>query len=118
MSCTTVFHITSNFPIQSPNFSSIFNKYFFPLQPAHKQEWGFHNAKVNCVAWSPNSQMVASGSLDTTIIVWSVTNPSKRTTIKNAHPQSQITGIVWLDNETIISTGQDCNTKVWQIEAI
>lgn len=85
---------------------------------AHKQEWGFHNARVNCVAWSPNSQMVASGSLDTTIIIWSMTNPSKHTTIKNAHPQSQITGLVWLDNETLISTGQDCNTKIWQIESI
>lgn len=88
------------------------------FQPAHKQEWGFHNARVNCVAWSPNSQMVASGSLDTTIIIWSVTSPSKHTIIKNAHPQSQITGLVWLDNETLISTGQDCNTKIWHIESI
>lgn len=36
----------------------------------------------------------------------------------DAHPQSQITRLVWLDNETLISTGQDCNTKVWQVEAI
>lgn len=34
----------------------------------------------------------------------------------DAHPQSQITGLVWLDHETIISTGQDCNTKVWEVE--
>ncbi|KAJ6635684.1 Actin-interacting protein 1 [Pseudolycoriella hygida] len=85
-------------------------------KPAHKQEWGFHNAKVNCVAWSPNSLFVASGSLDTTIIIWSLASPSKHTIIKNAHPQSQITRLVWLDNETVISTGQDCNTKVWNIE--
>lgn len=85
-------------------------------KPAHKQEWGFHNAKVNCVAWSPNSLFVASGSLDTTIIIWSLASPSKHTIIKNAHPQSQITRLVWLDNETVISTGQDCNTKVWNVE--
>uniref|UniRef100_A0A1L8E5C1 Actin-interacting protein 1 n=1 Tax=Nyssomyia neivai TaxID=330878 RepID=A0A1L8E5C1_9DIPT len=87
-------------------------------KPPHNKEWGFHNARVNCVSWSPNSLLVASGSLDTTIIIWSVTNPSKHTIIKNAHPQSQITRLVWLDNETVISTGQDCNTKVWQVEAI
>ncbi|XP_006569606.1 actin-interacting protein 1 isoform X2 [Apis mellifera] len=85
---------------------------------AHNREWGFHNARVNSVAWSPNSIMVASGSLDTTIIIWSVTNPAKHTIIKNAHPQSQITRLVWLDEETLISVGQDCNTKIWRIEQI
>lgn len=87
-------------------------------KPAHNKEWGFHNARVNCVAWSPNSLLVASGSLDTTIIIWSVSNPSKHTIIKNAHPQSQITRLVWLDNNTVISTGQDCNTKIWEVETI
>ncbi|XP_055903622.1 actin-interacting protein 1 [Eupeodes corollae] len=87
-------------------------------KPAHNKEWGFHNARVNTVAFSPNSLLVASGSLDTTIIIWSVTNPSKHTIIKNAHPQSQITRLVWLDNNTVISTGQDCNTKVWEVETI
>lgn len=87
-------------------------------KPAHNKEWGFHNARVNTVAWSPNSLLVASGSLDTTIIIWSVTNPAKHTIIKNAHPQSQITRLVWLDNNTVISTGQDCNTKVWEVETI
>lgn len=87
-------------------------------KPAHNKEWGFHNARVNTVAFSPNSLLVASGSLDTTIIIWSVANPSKHTIIKNAHPQSQITRLVWLDNNTVISTGQDCNTKVWEVETI
>ncbi|XP_015115651.1 actin-interacting protein 1 isoform X1 [Diachasma alloeum] len=85
---------------------------------AHNREWGFHNARVNTVAWSTDSTMVASGSLDTTIIIWSVTNPAKHTIIKNAHPQSQITRLVWLDEETLISVGQDCNTKIWRVERI
>ncbi|XP_066589608.1 actin-interacting protein 1 [Prorops nasuta] len=85
---------------------------------AHDKEWGFHNARVNSVAWSPDSLMVASGSLDTTIIIWSISNPAKHTIIKNAHPQSQITRLVWLDEETLISVGQDCNTKIWRIEKI
>uniref|UniRef100_A0A0V0G6W9 Actin-interacting protein 1 n=1 Tax=Triatoma dimidiata TaxID=72491 RepID=A0A0V0G6W9_TRIDM len=88
------------------------------FQLAHNKEWGFHNARVNCVAWSPNSQQVASGSLDTTIIIWSVLHPAKHTIIKNAHPQSQITRLVWLDDETLVSVGQDCNTKIWSISAI
>jgi hypothetical protein len=35
----------------------------------------------------------------------------------DAHPQSQITGLVWLDNDTLISSGQDCNVKVWEVES-
>ncbi|KAK9883553.1 hypothetical protein WA026_001732 [Henosepilachna vigintioctopunctata] len=82
---------------------------------ANNKEWGFHNARVNAVAWSPDSQLVASGSLDTSIIIWSVANPAKHMTVKNAHPQSQITKLSWLDNETVVSVGQDCNTKLWNI---
>lgn len=56
---------------------------FYHSQPAHNKEWGFHNARVNKVAWSPNSSLVASGSLDTTIIIWSVASPAKHTIIKS-----------------------------------
>jgi len=80
-----------------------------------EDEWGFHSAKVNCVSWSPDSTLVASGSLDTSIIVWSVEKPNKHLIIKNAHPQSQITRLAWLDNNTIVSVGQDCNTRFWNI---
>ena len=31
----------------------------------------------------------------------------------DAHPQSQITGLAWLDNSSIVSVGQDCNTRFW-----
>lgn len=87
-------------------------------QLAHNKEWGFHNARVNTVAWSPNSLLVASGSLDTTIIIWSVQSPAKHVIIKNAHPQSQITRLVWLSNDMIVSVGQDCNTKIWTVSDI
>lgn len=51
--------------------------------PAIKAEWGFHNAKINCLAFSPNSELIASGSLDTTVIVWSMKEPNKRVTIQS-----------------------------------
>ncbi|PIO62428.1 WD domain, G-beta repeat protein, partial [Teladorsagia circumcincta] len=34
------------------------------------KEWTFHTAKVNCVAWSPDNRHLATGGLDTNIIVW------------------------------------------------
>ncbi|XP_045779171.1 actin-interacting protein 1 [Maniola jurtina] len=82
---------------------------------AHNKEWGFHTARVNCVAWSPDGARVASGSLDTSIIVWSVQTPAKHVAVKNAHPQSQITGLAWIDDETLASVGQDANTRIWSL---
>ncbi|XP_041983080.1 actin-interacting protein 1 [Aricia agestis] len=84
---------------------------------AHKNEWGFHTARVNCVGWSPDGARVASGSLDTSLIVWSLAAPAKHTVIKNAHPQSQITDLCWLDDATLASVGQDANTRIWNVPA-
>lgn len=58
----------------------LFYSYF---QLANNKEWGFHNARVNCVAWSPDTKLVASGSLDTNIIVWHVEKPAKHIIIKS-----------------------------------
>ncbi|KFM78476.1 Actin-interacting protein 1, partial [Stegodyphus mimosarum] len=82
---------------------------------AHTQDWCFHTARVNCLSWAPNSLYLASGSLDTNIIIWSTENPTKHISIKKAHPQSQITRIGWLDNNVLVSTGQDSNVKIWDI---
>ncbi|KAK6036038.1 WD domain, G-beta repeat protein [Cooperia oncophora] len=38
------------------------------------KEWTFHTAKVNCVAWSPDNRHLATGGLDTNIIVWDLRN--------------------------------------------
>lgn len=84
--------------------------------PAHDFDWCFHTAKVNCLSWSPNSRFLASGSLDTSIIIWSVENPMKHLMLKKAHPQAQITKIAWVDDETVISSGQDSNVKLWTIK--
>lgn len=55
---------------------------FFLFQKAHKNEWGFHTARVDCVAWSPDGKYVVSGSLDTNIIVWYMDDPQKHVIVK------------------------------------
>ncbi|MCL4128450.1 UNVERIFIED_CONTAM: hypothetical protein GTU68_035864 [Idotea baltica] len=79
----------------------------------NRLEWGFHNARINCIAWSPNDEYLVSGSLDTMIIVWSMKQPNKHIIIKNAHPQSQINALAWVDNENFISAGHDSLIKKW-----
>ncbi|GIY55967.1 actin-interacting protein 1 [Caerostris extrusa] len=85
------------------------------LELAHKHEWGFHRATVNCLAWNPNNLFVASGSLDTNIIIWDVQNPKVHVFIRNAHLQSQITQLEYLDELVLVSAGQDGNIKTWEI---
>ena len=70
---------------------------------------------MTCVAWSPDSRTVASGGLDCSIILWSLDKPEKHHTLLGAHVQSQITGVAWIDDTTLASTGQDGNVKVWNV---
>jgi len=47
-------------------------------------EWGHHTAKINSVAWAPDSRHLATGSLDTSIIIWSTEKRSKTIIIKGS----------------------------------
>jgi len=78
------------------------------------KDWVYHTAKVNAVAWSPNSLHLASVSLDTNIIIWSVEEPTKRILIQGAH-HGGINDVAWVDNTTIVTVGQDCTTRTWNI---
>lgn len=78
------------------------------------KEWVFHTARVDGLAFSPDSLHVVSAGLDQTIIVWSVTNPSNRIIIKGAH-QGGINEVVWIDNKTVLSAGQDCTIRSWNV---
>ncbi len=84
-------------------------------EKANNKEWGFHTAKVTCVAFSPDCKWVASGGLDCSVIIWSVEAPAKHHVLLSAHVQSQITSIKWLDNKTVMTSGQDANVKIWNV---
>ncbi|KAI3659976.1 hypothetical protein MP638_000024 [Amoeboaphelidium occidentale] len=77
-------------------------------------EWVFQNARVNCVAWSPDGLHAVSGGLDRDVYVWSVEKPMKSIAIKGAH-QEGVTGVSFSDNNTVVSTGQDASVKVWSV---
>jgi len=85
-------------------------------EKANSREWGFHSAKVNCVAWSPDSLFVCSGGLDCALIVWSVKAPERHLILKSAHVQSQITAVKWINEAAVASSGQDSNLKIWDVE--
>jgi len=76
--------------------------------------WVFHTARVNCLNWSLDSVHLVSGSLDGGIFVWNVENKEKRIQVKDAH-RGGVNVAQWLDNNTVISVGQDCTTKTWKV---
>lgn len=44
------------------------------FKSASEKEWTFHTARVNAAAWSPNSRYVATGGLDTNIMIYDLKN--------------------------------------------
>jgi len=77
--------------------------------------WVFHTARVNDVAWSPDNVHLASVSLDQSIIVWNVKEPTVRIQQKNAH-QGGVNAVRWIDTNTLVTAGQDCTAKTWTVK--
>lgn len=78
-------------------------------------EWGHHTAKVTSLDWAPDSKQLCSGALDTSCVVWNPLSTNNYHVIKGAHPNSQVNRVAWLDNDTLLSAGQDCCLKQWKI---
>ena len=66
-------------------FPNIYILYIIIIQSQHSGSWTAHTAKVLDLAWSPDSKHIASGSLDTNIIVWDVEEPSKKIRIESKY---------------------------------
>nr|GMC69376.1 actin-interacting protein 1-2 [Ipomoea batatas] len=75
----------------------------------------YHTARINCLAWAPDNSKVATGSLDTCVIVYEVSKPaSDRTTIKGAH-LGGVYGLSFLDDYNIVSSGEDACVRIWTL---
>ncbi|KAK8937418.1 hypothetical protein KSP39_PZI012579 [Platanthera zijinensis] len=75
----------------------------------------YHSARINCLAWSPDNRMVATGSLDTCVIVYEVGKPaSNRLTIKGTH-MGGVYGLAFSDENSIVSAGEDACARVWRL---
>lgn len=81
-----------------------------------------HTARIDTLAWSPDSRHFATGSLDQNIHVWSLEDFTKMSpsplVIKNAHKMSQITGLAWVNNNILVSAARDPNIKQWEISFV
>lgn len=75
----------------------------------------YHTARINSLAWSPDNSMVATGSLDTCVIVYEISKPaSSRTTVKGAN-LGGVYAVSFVDENTVVSSGEDACIRLWQI---
>ncbi|XP_004503300.1 actin-interacting protein 1-2 [Cicer arietinum] len=75
----------------------------------------YHTARINCLAWSPDSSRIATGSLDTCVIIYEIDQPvSSRNTVKGAH-LGGVYGLAFTDEYSLVSSGEDAFIRVWKI---
>lgn len=75
----------------------------------------YHTARINCLAWSPDSRRIATGSLDMSVIIYEIDQPaSSRITVKGAH-LGGVYGLVFTDEYNLVSSGEDAFIRVWRI---
>lgn len=79
-------------------------------------DYGVHNARVTCCAWSSSSEHLVSGALDSNMMVWP-TQKMMQTQVKilGAHKTSIPNKVCWIDDNRLISVGHDSMLKSWTI---
>lgn len=83
---------------------------------ASSKDWTYHNARVNCSSFSANGRFIATGGLDTNVLIWDLERSGESPIeIKGAHASSPINAIAWLDEKRILTVGQDSNIKIWSL---
>jgi WD40 repeat protein len=74
-----------------------------------------HQSKITCLGWAPDSRRVATGGLDSKIIVWDVEGgPTKKIVFERANVGG-ISAVRFLSPSRFASTGSDCSVKIWVI---
>jgi len=77
-----------------------------------------HEAAVVTVAYSPDGELLVSGSYDGTLKVWSDVMPGKKAQLKltiDAHPGKHVQNATWArDASRLVSCSDDESIKVWE----
>jgi len=82
-------------------------------QPLTAGLTGYHSARITCLTWS-SSAVLASGSIDSTIIVWDdkIKAPKHKVTRAHAGPTA---AICFVNEATLASAGADAMIKLWNV---
>jgi len=73
-----------------------------------------HNATVNCMEFSPDGDYLATGSLDSSFHIYSISG-NKRAINQQRASVAGVKDLFWINNRSIITTGQDIVTRSWNL---
>jgi len=76
--------------------------------------WVFHTSRVQTLAWAPDNVHLATGSVDSSFIVWNAVDHSKKVHQKLAH-MGGVRAVAFRDSRTLMTAGEDCAMKCWEI---
>jgi WD40 repeat protein len=74
-----------------------------------------HDKPVRCVAFSPNGELVVSGSEDNSIRVWDVANGESRKVLRG-HGSAVRSCMFSLDGKSVLSGSEDQSVRVWNVQ--
>lgn len=80
--------------------------------------WCFHVQRITSLSWSPNDNVLASGSADDSIYIWSIKSPMKRLHYPFGH-RGGIVSLSFYKSMTkgllLLSSGVDSVVNLWDI---
>lgn len=77
--------------------------------------WAFNNSRITGISWNADNDHVIAGSLDTNLIVYSVSEPSRNIQLHNTHKEG-VSGVSWISQTEAVSVGADACVKYWKVE--
>ncbi|GLD73197.1 WD repeat-containing protein 1 [Lates japonicus] len=80
-----------------------------------KQEFYGHHAKPVTLAWSPDNEHFATGGMDMMVYIWTVADADQRIKLPDTHRLHHVSGLVWIDEHTLVTASHDASIKQWTI---
>uniref|UniRef100_UPI0037E83644 WD repeat-containing protein 1 n=1 Tax=Semicossyphus pulcher TaxID=241346 RepID=UPI0037E83644 len=80
-----------------------------------KSEFYGHHAKPVTLAWSPDNEHFATGGMDMMVYIWTLSDSDKRIKLPDTHRLHHVSGLAWVDENTLVTTSHDASIKQWTI---
>ncbi|KAM9799488.1 WD repeat-containing protein 1 [Syngnathus typhle] len=81
-----------------------------------KNEFYGHHAKPVSLAWAPDNEHFATGGMDMMVYIWTIGDEDKRVKLPDCHKLHHVSGLSWIDANTLVTTSHDASVKQWTIK--